>query len=67
MGILPIGKIHMIVGIMWIFSAVCQIIALVYFAVNYHWTYYHWTYYLGWAGAVFEIIGGGLFLLWGRV
>ena len=66
------GKIHMIIGILWIFSAVCQIIALACFTVNFNlkWNrtvHFGWSYYLGWAGVIFELIGGGLFLLWGRV
>ena len=64
------GKQHMIIGVMWIFSAVCQIIALACYTAyvnDYNKVSYGWSYGLGWAGLVFEIIGGGLFLYWGRV
>ena len=59
------GKTHTIVAFLWIFSAICFIIALSCYtsAVTSNFKY-GWSYALGWVGMVCQLIGAGLWLYW---
>lgn len=69
------GRTHLITAILWIFSAICMVVALGCYTSwyndvgngknkNYG---YSWSYGLGWCSAVIQLLGGAAFMYWSQL